>query len=390
MARLARLADSRLLIPVRLLGLTALAFVAVGVFLLLFGKNPLAAYRAIFAGAFGSTYGLSEVVVRAIPLMLCAAATAIPARIGLLNVGGEGQLHAGAMAATWGALTLGFLPRAALLPGLVALGLLGGAAAALVPAVLRWAAGVNETISTLLLNYVIVLLVEYVVRGPWKDPMSYNWPFTPEFPDSARLGLYWGTRIHAGLWFALVAIALFYFVLRRTRWGYEVRVIGDNPEAAVRAGIPLGRYILHDGRRRRAGRAGGHGRGVRDPVAAPPRHLDGLRLHRLPRELARAAPPARIVAMAVLLGVLSVGGDQVQISLGLPYATVNIIMRDANDRGYECLLLEDCTGPTDEGNYRAAIQMIKMQGGVFGSVSGSRDFIGALSPLVPEGGRVLR
>ncbi|MBI3629261.1 MAG: ABC transporter permease [Candidatus Rokubacteria bacterium] len=327
MARLARLADSRLLIPVRLLGLTALAFVAVGIFLLLFGKNPLAAYRAIFAGAFGSTYGLSEVVVRAIPLMLCAAATAIPARIGLLNVGGEGQLHAGAMAATWGALTLGFLPRAALLPGLVALGLLGGAAAALVPAVLRWAAGVNETISTLLLNYVIVLLVEYVVRGPWKDPLSYNWPFTPEFSDSARLGLYWGTRIHAGLWFALVAIALFYFVLRRTRWGYEVRVIGDNPEAAVRAGIPLGRYILLT---MCAGGALAGLAGMAEVCAIQSRLRPGistgfgytgflvswLALHH----------PLGIVAMAVLLGVLSVGGDQVQISLGLPYATVNIIM----------------------------------------------------------------
>lgn len=322
-----RLLDSRLLILSRLLGLAALAFVAVGLFLLLFGRNPIEAYREIFRGSFGSTYGLSEVVVRAIPLMLCAVGTAIPARMGLLNVGAEGQLHAGALAATWGALALGFLPRGVLLPGLVLLGLLGGAAAAFVPALLRWKANVNETISTLLLNYVIILLVEYMVRGPWKDPASYNWPFTPEFPDSARLGFYWGTRIHAGLWFALVAIGLFYFALRRTRWGYEIRVIGDNPEAARRTGIPIGLHTLVTlclG----GGLAGLAG--MAEVCAVQSRLRPGistgfgytgflvswLALHH----------PLGISVMALLLGVLSVGGDMVQISLGLPYSTVNILM----------------------------------------------------------------
>ena len=323
----ARLIGARLLPQVRLLGLTALAFVAVGFFLLLFHRNPITAYAEIFRGAFGSAYGLSEVVVRAIPLMLCAAATAIPARMGLVNVGPEGQLHAGAIAATWGVLALGTLPRGVLLPALVGLGLLGGAAAAFVPALLRWTAGVNETISTLLLNYVVVLFVEYLVRGPWKDPGSFNWPYTPEFPESARLHFYWGTRIHAGLWFALVAIALFAFALRRTRWGYEIRVIGDNPEAARRAGIPIGRYTLLT---MCLGGALAGLAGMAEVCAVQSRLRPGistgfgytgflvswLALHR----------PAGIVLMAFLLGVLSVGGDMVQISLGLPYATVNILM----------------------------------------------------------------
>jgi len=324
---LARLVTPRLTSFSRLFGLTLLVFVAVGFFLLLFGRNPIAAYQEIFKGSLGSAYGLSEVVVRAIPLMLCAVGTAIPARMGLLNVGAEGQLHAGALAATWGALFLGFLPREILLPALVVLGLLGGAAGAFGPALLRWKANVNETISTLLLNYVIILLVEYMVRGPWKDPASFNWPFTPEFPDAARLSFYWGTRIHAGLWFALVAIALFYLALRRTRWGYEVRVIGDNPEAAARAGIPLGRHTL-------LAMCIGGGlaglAGMAEVTAVQSRLRPGistgfgytgflvswLALHH----------PLGIVVMALLLGVLSVGGDMVQISLGLPYSTVNIIM----------------------------------------------------------------
>jgi general nucleoside transport system permease protein len=327
MATPLRLGDPRLLIPLRLAGLTALALLAVGGFLLCFGRNPVRAYATIFAGALGSSYGLSEVVVRAIPLMLCAVATAVPARIGLLNVGAEGQLHAGALLTTWGALALGALPRATLLPTLVLLGLAGGAAAALVPAILRLTANVNETISTLLLNYVIVLLVEYAVRGPWKDPMSYNWPFTPEFPAAARLGFYGGTRVHTGLWFALVAVALFYVVLRRTRWGYEIRVLGDNPEAAVRAGINFARYVLLT---MCVGGALAGLAGMAEVCAIQGRLRPGistgfgytgflvswLALHH----------PLGIVAMALLLGVLSVGGDLVQISLGLPYATVNIIM----------------------------------------------------------------
>ena len=322
-----RLVDAHLIGQLRLLGMTALAFVAVGLFLAMFGQNPIAAYGEIFRGAFGSTYGLSEVVVRAIPLMLCALATAIPARMGLVNVGPEGQLHAGAMAATWGALAFGSMARPALLPLLVALGLLGGAVAAAVPALLRWKAGMNETISTLLLNYVIVLLVEYLVRGPWKDSTTYGWPYTPEFTENARLGFYWGTRIHAGLWLALIAVLLFYIALKRTRWGYEIRVIGDNAEAAERAGIPIGRYILVT---MCIGGALAGLAGMAEVCAIQSRLRPGisagfgytgflvswLALHH----------PLGIVVMALLLGVLSVGGDMVQISLGLPYATVNILM----------------------------------------------------------------
>lgn len=319
--------DSRVVVQLRLLGLAALAFVVVGGFLLLFGRNPIAAYVEIFKGALGSSYGLSEVVVRAIPLMLCAAATAIPARMGLVNVGPEGQVYAGALFATLGALTLTALPRPLLLPALVLLGLIGGAIAAFVPAVLRARAGVNETISTLLLNYVIVLFVEYMVRGPWKDPTSFNWPFTPEFRDAARLSFYWGTRIHAGLWFALAAIVVFYVALRYTRWGYEIRVIGDNAEAASRAGIPIARYTLIT---MALGGALAGLAGMAEVCAIQGRLRPGistgfgytgflvswLALHH----------PLGIVVMAALLGVLSVGGDTIQISLGLPYATVNIIM----------------------------------------------------------------
>lgn len=321
------MSDIRWLFALQALGLAAAAFALVGFFLFLFGHNPLRAYLELFQGSLGTSYGRSEVLVRAIPLMLCAAATAIPARIGLLNVGGEGQLHVGALAATWGALTFSHLPGQILIPLLVVLGLLGGAVAALIPALLRAGFGANETITTLLFNYVITLLVEYMVRGPWKDPTAFNWPYTPEFSDAARLSFYGGTRVHAGLWFALVGLALFYFVLRRTRIGYEIRFIGDNPEAARRAGIPIVRYIILT---MCVGGALAGIAGMTEVSAIQGRLRPGisagfgytgflvswLGLHH----------PIAIIFMALLFGVVSVGGDMIQLSLNLPYATVNILM----------------------------------------------------------------
>lgn len=327
MEALARIRDGRLGDVFRMTGMMALAFIAVGLLLLSFGKDPIEAYVEIFMGSLGSTYGLSEVVVKMIPLMLCAVATAIPARMGLLNVGAEGQLHIGAMWATWGALTLGDWPKEILLPTLVLLGFLGGAAFAFIPAFFRVKAGVNETICTLLLNYVAILMVEHMVHGSWKDPMSFNWPFTREFSDAARLAFYGTTRIHTGLWFALGAIVIFYFALKRTRWGYELRIIGDNAEAARRAGIPINRYIIltlciGGGLAGLAGMAevcaiqGRLRPGISTGFGYTGFLVSWLALHN----------PLKIILMAFLLGVLSLGGDMIQISLELPYAIVNILM----------------------------------------------------------------
>lgn len=323
----ARIADLRWVFALQAFGMAAGAFALVGLFLLLFGHNPFRAFAELFQGSLGNPYGRGEVLVRAIPLMLCAAATAIPARIGLLNVGGEGQLHVGALAATWGALTFSSLPGQILIPLMVVLGLLGGAIAALVPALLRTGFGANETITTLLLNYVITLIVEYMVRGPWKDPASFNWPYTPEFVEGARLSFYGTTRVHAGIWFALIGLLLFYFVLQRTRIGYEIRFIGDNPEAARRAGIPIVRYIILT---MCVGGALAGIAGMAEVSAIQGRLRPGisagfgytgflvswLALHH----------PLAIVLMAFLFSIVSVGGDMIQISLNLPYATVNILM----------------------------------------------------------------
>src|SRR5262245_59055283 len=171
----------------RSLSLLAFALAVFAVVLLIFGRNPLRAYADVLAATLGSRYGASETIVKMIPLILTALAVAAPGRIWLINVGGEGQLHMGALFATWGALTFSAWPAWRLLRAMCAVGVLGGAFWAAIPGLLRARGWVSETISTLLLNYVAVLFVQFAVFGPWKDPEGVNYPQTAEFSAAAVL-----------------------------------------------------------------------------------------------------------------------------------------------------------------------------------------------------------
>jgi simple sugar transport system permease protein len=306
------------------LGLALLTFAGL---LLLLGKDPVAIYAAILSGTLGDSYGLGEIVVKMIPLTLCALAASIPARAGLVNVGAEGQLYMGAFLATAVALNLGDLPAVLLLPLLVLAGCLGGALWAGAVGLMRVRAGMNETIASLLLNYVASLIVEYVVHGPWKDRSGMNWPYTAEFAEGARLATFGSTRISAGIFLALAAVGLYAWWMQRTRWGYDLRVVGGNAEAARRSGLSPARYLLS------AMMIGGAMAGLYGMIevcAIQGRLRGGISqgygyIGFLVAWLAGHSP-LRIVLMAGLLAVLSVGGDMLQIQAGLPSSVTNILM----------------------------------------------------------------
>lgn len=215
-----------------------------GVFLYATGRDALQVYGLMFSGAFGSAYGLSETMVKAIPLMLCGLGIALAFRMQLWNIGAEGQLYMGAFAASWVPLTFSDLPALAALPLMMLLGALAGGFWALLPAIPRAYLGVNEIITTLMLNYVGILWVDYLVYGPWKDPNGMNFPLSAPFPDWAMLPNLGNSRIHAGLLFAVVLAALIYVVLFRSKWGFEIRVIGQSETAARYAGMDIRRNIL--------------------------------------------------------------------------------------------------------------------------------------------------
>ena len=311
----------------RYLAMVALALAIFALVLLLFGKDPLRAYGDILRSTLGSAYGLTEVVVKMIPLVLCACAVLLPARIGLVNVGGEGQLYMGAWLATFGALTFTGLPQVLGVPLVIVLGFIGGGLWALIPAILRAKGWLNEVISTLLLNYIAALFVAYFVFGPWRDAASANFPQTPKFVDAMRLPMFGDTRIHLGLVLAVAAVTLIYLVLRFSVWGYDMRAIGGNPEAARRHGMPITRYtllVMFVG----GGLAGLAG--VGEVMAIEGRLRPGFSasygyIGFLISWLA-GHNPLGVVVMSFLMAVLSLGGDTLQITQGLPFATVNIIM----------------------------------------------------------------
>lgn len=311
----------------RYVAMVVLVLVVFGLVLLVAGKDPLRAYADAFGQTLGTAYGLSEVVVRMIPLILTAVAVALPARIGLINIGGEGQFYMGAWLATWAAITFSDLPPWVLLPLMCLLGFLGGGLWAAIAGVLRAKGWVSETICTLLLNYVAPLVTNMFIYGPWRSPDSGLYPVSRTFVAAARLPVFGTTRINLGIVFALVAVAAYWFLLARTRWGLEMRAIGGNPEAARRLGIPLSWYIVialfsAGGLAGLAGMAevsAIHNRLIQ--VISPGYGFMGFLISWL-----AGGRPVGIVVMAFVLSVIASGGTVLQLTQGVPYAVVNVLM----------------------------------------------------------------
>jgi general nucleoside transport system permease protein len=305
----------------------AIVLAVFGCVLLLAGKNPIKAYADTFRYSLANAYGFSELLVRMTPLLLTAVAVAIPSRLGLINVGGEGQLYMGAWAATAGALLLPRLPVWVLLPVVIVLGFAGGAFWASIPGILRAKKLVNETIATLLLNYVAPLIVSYFIFGPWRSAESSAYPQSAAFPEAARLPSFFNTRINAGLIIAVVVLVAYWFLMEKTRWGVEMRSIGGNADAAQRLGIPVATYVvialaIGGGIAGLAGMsevAGIHYR-LRQGLS-PGYGFTGFLIAWL-----AGGRPLAMLFMAFLFAVLTSAGDILQISQGLPYSVVNILL----------------------------------------------------------------
>jgi len=249
-----RLEVPRWLPAVRALGSLAVALVIGGVILALVGGDPIRAYRHIASSAFGSVGVFSDTLVKATPLILTGLACAVAFRMRLWNIGAEGQLLLGA----WGASAVVLVP---LVPDgtpgpLVILvqavvGMVCGALWAFIPGLLRARFAVNEIISTLMLNYVALLWIQFWVFGQWSEggfQQTSQFPrdtWLPRLSDfAAGVPALSGLTVHLGLAFGLVAAGLVWLLLERSRWGYEIRLIGDSPAAARYAGIDIRRAIV--------------------------------------------------------------------------------------------------------------------------------------------------
>lgn len=208
------------------------------------GVNPLAAYTEMLRGAFGSRLSITETLTRATPLILTGLAAAVAFRARLWNIGGEGQFFMGALATAWIGHSLG-LPPALGIAVLLVVGMAAGALLLAGPAYLRLHFGVDEVVTTLLLNFIVILFVGLMVEGPLRDPLAFGWPSSVPVDGDFRLpDLIARTRLHIGFVIAIAVAGVVWLVLARTVFGTETRAVGLSPSAAAFAGISLPRNLM--------------------------------------------------------------------------------------------------------------------------------------------------
>ncbi|MGA2477334.1 MAG: ABC transporter permease, partial [Spirochaetia bacterium] len=291
------------------------------------GSDVTKSFAGFFHGAFGSEYGISEVLVRATPLMLAGLGVSIGFSSGFFNIGAEGQIYMGAAAATVVGLLLPGLPIGILLPLAILASFAAGGFWSAVPGLLKARWGLSEVINTIMFNYIAINIVGILVRTVLKDP-NYPLPMSPEPSAGMTLPtLLEGTRLHAGLLIALAAAFLVHLLMRKTRIGFTMRVVGLNPRAGRVAGISVRANVLV------ASLLSGGLAGVAGAVEVAGIHhklLEGISpgfgYLAIIVSLLGKNNPAGIVAAALGIAILQVGSMSMQRQAGVPTSISWIIM----------------------------------------------------------------
>jgi simple sugar transport system permease protein len=236
------------------LGAVVVALVIGAVVLMLVGGDPVRVYVHIAKAAFGDLGVFSDTLVKATPLILTGLACSVAFRTKLWNIGAEGQFYMGALGASAVVLS-GIIsadaPKVVMLTAMLLAGMAGGAAWGFIPGFLKAKLKVNEIITSLMMNYIAISIVNYFIFGVWSEggfQMSRTFDQNAWLPRLADYGksipLFRGLTTHLGLAFALIAAGIVWYILYRSRWGYEIRLIGDNPRAAEYAGVNLTRNTV--------------------------------------------------------------------------------------------------------------------------------------------------
>jgi simple sugar transport system permease protein len=298
-----------------------LTLVTMAILFGLIGKNPFAALAVYFIEPLTDSYGLQEIVVKATPLVMIAVGLSLCYIANVWNIGAEGQFLIGAVCGSWLAVkTNGTDAGAWVLPVMLFLGALGGALYALIPAICRVRFGASEILTSLMLVYVADFLLDYLARGPWRDPKGYNFPTTAEFDPIATVPiLIEGSRVHVGALVALAVVVIAWLVLSRTIKGFEIRLVGAAPRAARFAGFNSDKLVIFtfvvSGAL--AGLAG------IIEVAGPVGHLQpafspGYGFTAIIVAFLGRLNPIGILISGLFLALTFIGGEQAQIAMKLP------------------------------------------------------------------------
>lgn len=227
---------------IRILSIVMALFLS-GIFIFLFtGKNPISVYFSMLEGSFGSRYRFNEVIIKSIPLIITSLGISVAFKMKFWNIGAEGQIFMGAFGASIIAYNFSFLPKIILLPTMAIGSIVAGGLFALIPAFFKAEWKTNETIITLMLNYVALKFITYLQYGPWKDPAAAGFPKIKNFSDSGILPKSFG--IHIGWIVAILLIVILYFFMNKSKLGYEIAVIGESENTARYAGINIKKTII--------------------------------------------------------------------------------------------------------------------------------------------------
>src|SRR6476659_5444819 len=307
-----------LISPLIAIGLTIVTMV---ILFAILGKNPLLALHAYFIAPLTDGYSLQEIAVKATPLVMIAIGLSLCYLANAWNIGAEGQFLIGAVAGSYIAVkTQGTDAGAWVLPAMLLLGAAAGALYALLPALGKVRFGASEILTSLMLVYVADLLLDYLVRGPWRDPHGYNFPTTAEFDPVATVPtLIEGSRLHIGALIALLVVAIAWTVLGRTIKGFEIRVVGAAPKAARFAGFDADRLVLFtfavSGAL--AGLAGIIE--VAGPIGhLPPGISPGYGFTAIIVAFLGRLNPLGILIAGLFLALTFIGGEQAQIAMKIP------------------------------------------------------------------------
>jgi simple sugar transport system permease protein len=302
------------------------ALVVFGAFVAINGLEPFEVYRVLYLGAFGTRFSIETTLTRAAPLMLTALCVAVPAQAGLLVIGGEGALVVGGIATVLAGVGLTGAPPAVAIPLLLLAGAAAGAVWVAIPAALRQFRGVNETISTLLFNYLAIALLNHLVSGPIRDYSQTlkptSWPIEHDF----MIGTLPGWSVHWGLVVGVVSCLVAYLALRRTTFGFAMSILGGNLRAAQIAGLPVTILALI------AAAVGGGAAGLAGAIEVTAVHgaasvslvvnygYAGILVAFLARQ-----NPLAVIFVALLVGGISASGGLLQRRFGMPDAATAVL-----------------------------------------------------------------
>ena len=313
------------------IGLTVLALfvmiVIFGIFLITQGVNPITVYGDMIVSTLGNGYGIGQVVVKSSPFIMVAVATAISAKAGLVNVGGEGQFAIGALLSTFVAV---FVAKS--MPGpvgillMLVVGALGGAIWSGLAGIMKVKAGMNETLTTVIMNYIAYDIVSFFVYGKLKDPDSFSWPMSPEIAPQLKLPEL-ATGVSIAIIGAVILAVVTWLVLKKSACGYRLRVIGGNTEAAKHAGfsvakIQMAAMLISGAIAGMAGMleiAGVEGR-LRTTTGVNYGYYGFLAAWMAWNN------PLGAILTSIVIGFLCVAGNVLEISSGLPSSGTKILM----------------------------------------------------------------